>query len=251
MRSWATPNGLIMFQTNNLNVSYGKIKALHNVSVTVKKGEIVTLIGANGAGKSTFLKTVSGLKSPESGSILFEGDRIDGLPGHKITQRGIVQIPEGRRIFPLLTTEENLMMGAYFHKDHVAVTKDLKRIFETFPILKDRRNQLGGTLSGGEQQMLAFGRALMSRPKLLILDEPSMGLAPVIVDKVFETIREINKQGVTIFLVEQNARAALSVSKRGYVMETGKVVLEGPTKSLMADDQVKKCYLGIQESHII
>jgi len=240
-----------MLEAINLQVGYGKIRALHGINLKVESGEIVALIGANGAGKSTFLKTVSGLIRPDGGEIFFEGERIDKLAGHQIAQRGIVQIPEGRRVFPLLTVEENMFMGAYFRPDQATVKDDMDRILETFPILNERRKQLGGTLSGGEQQMLAFGRALMSRPKLLTLDEPSMGLAPVLVDKVFEIIREINRKGVTILLVEQNARAALSTAKRGYVFETGKVVLEGPTKKLMSDDQVKKCYLGIQESHII
>ena len=240
-----------MFETANLHVSYGKIRALHGVSIRVEPGEIVTLIGANGAGKSTFLKAVSGLVASASGEIYFEGERIDGRPGHAVAQRGVIQIPEGRRIFPLLTVAENLLMGAYFRRDQPAVRRDLDRVFETFPILLDRRRQLGGTLSGGEQQMLAFGRALMSRPKLLMLDEPSMGLAPVIVDKVFEVIRDINKQGVTILLVEQNARAALATATRGYVLETGRVLIEGATKKLLADDQVKKCYLGMHEERPI
>lgn len=237
-----------MFEAMNLHVSYGKIKALHDVSVNVQTGEIVTLIGGNGSGKSTFLKTVSGLLQPSSGEIRFEGERIDGLAPHEITQRGVVQIPEGRRIFPLLTVEENLMMGAFFRRDHRMVAQDRDHVYESFPILKERQKQLGGTLSGGEQQMLAFGRALMSRPKLLALDEPSMGLAPVFVDKVFKIIRDINKKGVTILLIEQNARAALSVAQRGYVMETGAVMMEDSTKNLLSSDRVKQCYLGIQEN---
>lgn len=239
-----------MFETKDLEVGYGKIKSLHGVSIRVSKGEVVTLIGANGSGKSTFLKTVAGLLHPTHGEIIFEGKKITGWPGHKITQNGIGLIPEGRRIFPLLTVEENLMMGAFFRRDHGEVGKDRDRIFELFPILKDRRKQLGGTLSGGEQQMLAMGRALMARPKLLMLDEPSMGLAPVIVDKVFQIIREINATGVTILLVEQNARAALGVASRGYVLETGNIVVEDSTKNLLANDRVKQCYLGIEESSI-
>ena len=240
-----------MLKTHNLHVSYGKSEALHGLNIEASKGEIVTLIGANGAGKSTFLKALSGLLTPTQGEIYFEGERIEGLSGHEITQRGIAHIPEGRRIFPLLTVEENLMMGAFFRKDHRKVRQDMEQLMENFPVLKDRKKQLGGTLSGGEQQMLAFGRALMSRPKLLALDEPSMGLAPVVVDKIFKIIKEVNRQGVTILLVEQNARLALSTAQRGYVMETGRVVLEGPTDKLLVDDQVKRCYLGMQESHII
>jgi branched-chain amino acid transport system ATP-binding protein len=242
----------MLLEAHNLHVHYGKIQALHGVTIKVEEGEVVTLIGANGAGKSTFLKTVSGLLVPTKGDVLFEGIRIKGLPAHLITQKGIVQIPEGRRIFPLLTVEENLLMGAFFRKDHPVVEKDKDHIFETFTILKERAKQLGGTLSGGEQQMLALGRALMSRPRLLTLDEPSMGLAPVIVEKVFEIVRRINREdGVTVLLVEQNARAALSVAQRGYVLETGSVVMEGPTKSLLTNERVKQCYLGMEESHMI
>lgn len=236
-----------MFEIRNITVAYGKIMALHGVSLEVKAGEVVTLIGANGSGKSSLLKTISGILTPTSGDIIFEGEKISGLPPHEITRRGVVQIPEGRRIFPLLTVEENLMMGAFFRRDHAAVNADKEKIFEDFPILRERRKQLGGTLSGGEQQMLALGRALMSKPKLLTLDEPSMGLAPVIVQKVFQIIRDINKQGVTVLLVEQNARAALAVASRGYVMETGSVIIEGTTKNLLTNERVKQCYLGIAE----
>ncbi|MBV9080865.1 MAG: ABC transporter ATP-binding protein [Elusimicrobia bacterium] len=240
---------MALFETRELHVGYGKIKALHGLSVSVNAGEVVALIGANGAGKSSFLKTVSGLLKPVSGEIYFEGERIDRLSPHEITRRGIAQIPEGRRIFPLLSVEENLMMGAFFRKD-AGVAGDLDRIYNDFPVLKERRRQLGGTLSGGEQQMLAFGRALMSRPKLLALDEPSMGLAPVIVDKVFRIVRDLNAGGMTILLVEQNARAALSVAQRGYVMETGTVVLNGPTSDLLANDRVRRSYLGVQEDFL-
>lgn len=239
-----------MFEVQDLHVGYGKIKALHGVSMKIDKGEVVTLIGANGAGKSTFLKTLSGLLKPSQGHILFEGQRIDGLEPHQITQRGVVHIPEGRRIFPLLTVEENLLMGAFFRKDQEEVKADRDKIFDSFPILKERRKQLGGTLSGGEQQMLALGRALMSRPKLLALDEPSMGLAPVITDKVFQIVRSLNQEGMTILLVEQNARAALSIATRGYVMETGTVILHDKTKNLLANDRVRQCYLGVQESRL-
>ncbi len=237
-----------LLEVRDLHVGYGKIKALHGVSIKVESGEVVALIGGNGAGKSTFLKTLSGLLAPVSGQILFEGERLDSLAPHLITQRGVVQIPEGRRIFPLLTVEENLLMGAFFRKDHRQVADDRDAIYEMFPVLKERQRQLGGTLSGGEQQMLAFGRALMGRPKLLTLDEPSMGLAPIIVDKVFSFIRDVNKKGVTVLLVEQNARAALSVAQRGYVMETGAVMMEDTTKNLLSNDRVKQCYLGIQEN---
>jgi len=239
----------MMFETRNLEVGYGKIKALHGVSLGVNAGEVVTLIGANGAGKSTFMKTISGLLQPSAGEIYFEGERIDRLPAHQISRRGLIQIPEGRRIFPLLSVEENMMMGAFFRKDN-AVKSDLERIYADFPILKERRAQMGGTLSGGEQQMLAFARALMSRPKLLALDEPSMGLAPVIVDKVFKIIKDMNAAGMTILLVEQNARAALSVAQRGYVMETGTVLLHDKTSELLVNDRVRQCYLGVQEGFV-
>jgi len=239
----------MLFETRDLQVGYGKIKALHGVTVSVNAGEVVTLIGANGAGKSTFMKTISGLLSPTAGEIFFEGQRIDRLPAHEIARRGVIQIPEGRRIFPLLSVEENLMMGAFFRRDK-QIDSDLERIYGDFPVLKERRAQLGGTLSGGEQQMLAFGRALMSRPKLLALDEPSMGLAPVIVDKVFKIIKDINAAGMTILLVEQNARAALSVAQRGYVMETGTVLMHDRTSQLLANDRVRQCYLGVQEGFV-
>jgi branched-chain amino acid transport system ATP-binding protein len=239
-----------MLEVKNLHVFHGKIRALHGVNISVKKGEVVTLIGANGSGKSTFIKTISGLLRAEQGEILFEGTRLNNLPGHKITQQGVVQIPEGRRIFPLLSVEENLMMGAFFRSEHAEIEKDKDWVFTLFPVLAERKNQLGGTLSGGEQQMLAMGRALMSRPKLLMLDEPSMGLAPVIVNKVFSIIREINKTGVTILLIEQNARAALGVAQRGYVLETGSVILEDQTENLLNNAKVKQCYLGIEESHM-
>lgn len=240
-----------MLETKNLHVGYGKIKALHGVDVRVAAGEVVTLIGANGSGKSTFLKTVAGLLPPSAGEIRFEGASIVGWPGHRINRKGVALIPEGRRIFPHLTVEENLLMGAFSRSDHAGVSADRERMFEWFPILKDRRAQLGGTLSGGEQQMLAMARALMGRPRLLMLDEPSMGLAPVIVEKVFQLIRDINaKEKVTILLVEQNARAALAVATRGYVLETGSVLLHDTTKNLLTNDRVKQCYLGMEEGHL-
>ncbi len=240
-----------MFEARNLHVGYGKIKSLHGVNVKVEEGEVVSLIGANGSGKSTFLKTVSGLLKPTEGEIYFRGERIDGLPGHVITRKGVVLIPEGRRIFPLLTVEENLMMGAFFRKNHAEVNQDKEKVLTMFPVLKDRQRQLGGTLSGGEQQMLAMARALMSRPQLLMLDEPSMGLAPVIADKIFQIIQEINREGVTILLVEQNARAALAIAQRGYVLETGNVILEDKTRNLFHNDRVKQCYLGIEENKMV
>lgn len=239
-----------LLDARGLHVGYGKISALHGVSLRVDAGEIVTLIGANGAGKSTFLKAISGLIRPQQGQIYFERERIDGLPGHRIAQKGVIQIPEGRRIFPLLTVEENLSAGTFFRKNKADIERDKDNIFGLFPVLKERRRQLGGTLSGGEQQMLALGRALMSRPKLLMLDEPSMGLAPIIVNKVFDIIRAINRQGVTVLLVEQNARAALSIAQRGYVMETGAVILEDKATRLLENDRVKQCYLGIEEGHL-
>ena len=237
-----------MLKVSNLEVSYGKIKALHGISLRVEAGEVVTLIGANGAGKSSFLKTLSGLLKATAGEILFAGKSLNGLPPHQITQLGMVQIPEGRRIFPRLTVLENLNMGAFFRKDAPAIRSDRERVLDMFPVLRERLSQLGGTLSGGEQQMLAFARALMARPKLLTLDEPSMGLAPVIVGKVFAMVRELNQQGMTILLVEQNARAALAVAQRGYVLETGTLLLEGTTKELLSNNRVKQSYLGIQEN---
>jgi branched-chain amino acid transport system ATP-binding protein len=237
-----------MLNVTNLEVAYGKIKALHGISMRVEAGEVVALIGANGAGKSSFLKTLSGLLKPTAGTIEFDGRSLQGLPPHEITRLGLVQIPEGRRIFPRLSVLENLNMGAFFRKDARAVRSDRDRVIDMFPVLRERLSQLGGTLSGGEQQMLAFARALMGRPKLLTLDEPSMGLAPVIVAKVFAMVRELSQQGMTILLVEQNARAALAVAQRGYVLETGTLLLEGTTKDLLGNDRVKQSYLGIQEN---
>ncbi|MFN0117391.1 MAG: ABC transporter ATP-binding protein [Elusimicrobiota bacterium] len=240
----------MILEVKNLHVGYGNIKALHGINLEVGEGEAVALIGANGSGKSTFLKTLSGLLKPSSGEIFFNHQKINGLPAYEITRKGVVQIPEGRKIFPLLTVQENLSMGSFFRKDHQKIKQDLENILESFPVLKERSKQLGGTLSGGEQQMLAMGRALMSRPKLLCLDEPSMGLAPVIVNKVFQIIKGLHQEGVTILLVEQNAKAALSVAERGYVMETGCIVLQDITTQLLSNDRVKQCYLGIQESHL-
>jgi branched-chain amino acid transport system ATP-binding protein len=228
---------------DGIHAYYGHIHALHGVSVTVEEGEIVTLIGANGAGKSTMLKTMTGFLRPRPGRVLLEGQAIHGLPPHEITRRGVCLVPEGRRIFPRMTVLENLQMGAFSRADH-KVEDDLDRVCRIFPRLKERLSQTAGTLSGGEQQMLAIGRGLMARPKILLLDEPSMGLAPVLVELIFDTIREINAQGVTILLVEQNALMALQLARRGYVLETGRIVLADRADRLRENDQVRKSYLG-------
>ncbi|MCS7087953.1 MAG: ABC transporter ATP-binding protein [Thermoflexales bacterium] len=235
---------MALLELKNVHTYYGNIHALKGISFSVEKGEIVTLIGANGAGKSTTLRTISGLLTPRQGEIWFEGQRIDRLPPHEIVARGVLQSPEGRRIFPRLTVRENLEMGAYQRKDKAGILQDMERVFALFPRLKERLNQKGGTLSGGEQQMLAIGRALMGRPRVLLLDEPSMGLAPVLVEQIFDIIREINQQGTTILLVEQNARLALSIAHRGYVLETGRIVLTGTGQELANNPQVKAAYLG-------
>jgi branched-chain amino acid transport system ATP-binding protein len=229
----------------NIDVYYGAIHALEGVSLTVNEGEIVTMIGANGAGKSTTIRTVSGLVRARSGRILFNGEDITELPAHTLVERGLCQSPEGRRIFANMSIRENLELGAYVHHGKAAqIREDMDRAFALFPRLKERVNQLAGTLSGGEQQMLAIGRALMSRPRLLMLDEPSLGLAPFLVQQIFQIIRDINAQGVTILLVEQNAFQALRVASRGYVLETGRVVLEDAADKLLANDEVRKAYLG-------
>ena len=233
-----------MLKVDNLHTYYGKIEALKGISITVEEGEIVTLIGANGAGKSTTLKTLSGQITPGSGTIEFLGQKIGGMQAHKVTELGIIQVPEGRRIFPRMTVLENLEMGAFLRNDKDEIEKDIEHVFELFPRLKERIAQRGGTLSGGEQQMLAMGRALMARPKLLMLDEPSMGLAPVVVETIFEIIQKLNADGITILLVEQNANLALSVANRGYVLETGEIKLTGTGKELLANDEVRKAYLG-------
>lgn len=233
-----------MLKVTGLNVYYGGIHAITDESLEIKEGEIVTLIGANGAGKTTTLKAISGLLPCKSGNIEFEGKSILGLKPYKLVSRGIGHVPEGRKIFADLTVMENLEMGAYTRKDRNGIKDDLEGIFEKFPILKERRYQMAGTLSGGEQQMLAIGRALMSRPKLLLLDEPSMGLAPIIVKKIFNTIKEINRNGTTILLVEQNANMALSIADRAYVIETGRIVKSGTATEIMSNDEVKKSYLG-------
>lgn len=234
----------MMLEVNDLHVSYGAIRALKGVSCQVDDGEIVALIGANGAGKTTTLRTISGLIRPVSGSISFKGNPITKMPPHEIVISGISQVPEGRRVFTRMSVMENLEMGAYIRKDKAAVKADIKKIFERFPRLEERKNQLSGTLSGGEQQMLAMGRALMSKPTLLLLDEPSMGLAPMLVQEIFSIIKEINQAGTTVLLVEQNAHMALSIANRAYVLETGEVVLSGPAKDLANDPEVQKAYLG-------
>lgn len=233
-----------MLQVNNIDVFYGNIHALKSVSLEVNEGEIVTLIGANGAGKSTLLKTLSGLLKPKQGTILYNMQQIAGKPAQMIVKNGIVQVPEGRRVFANMTVEENLELGAFLRKDRDGIKKDLNHVFELFPRLEERRKQLSGTLSGGEQQMLAMGRAIMAKPKLLLLDEPSMGLAPLIVQQIFEIIQTVNKEGTTILLVEQNAHMALSIADRAYVIETGKIVLSGTAKELQESDQVRAAYLG-------
>jgi len=233
-------------ELRDIHTFYGAIHALQGVSISVDDGEIVTLIGANGAGKSTTLRTISGLLQPREGDVLLDGERISAMPPHEIVERGVCQVPEGRRIFSRMTVLENLEMGAFSRKDKSGVKSDLDRVFTLFPRLKERIGQKGGTLSGGEQQMLAIGRALMARPKILLLDEPSMGLAPILVETIFDTIREINQQGVTVLLVEQNAVMALQVAHRGYVLETGSIVLADTAESLRQNETVQKAYLGIE-----
>ncbi len=235
----------LVLSIENLHVYYGAIHAVKGINVKVPKGKIITLIGANGAGKTTTLSTIAGLVRARSGKIVFEGKDITNKPAHVINRMGIAMVPEGRRIFPGLTVYENLMMGAYNRKDDEGIKQDLEWVFQLFPRLKERLSQLGGTLSGGEQQMLAISRALMSRPRLLMMDEPSLGLAPILVSEVFEVIQKINGEGTTILLVEQNALGALKISHYGYVLETGSIVLEGPSKDLLENDMVRKAYLGV------
>jgi branched-chain amino acid transport system ATP-binding protein len=235
---------MAMLEVNDIHAYYGHIHALKGISLTVDKGEIVTLIGANGAGKTTTLKTISGLMHPRHGTITLEGERIDGLPPHEVVMRGIGQAPEGRKIFGALTVRENLEMGAYARTDKDAIARDLDFVFTLFPRLKERASQLGGTLSGGEQQMLAMGRALMIHPRVFMLDEPSMGLAPVLVEAIFETIKRLNQEGTTILLIEQNAAKALQVASRGYVIQTGQIVLHDSATNLRKNEMVRKAYLG-------
>ncbi len=237
-------SGAPVLQVEDVHLYYGAIHALKGVSLTVGAGEIVTLIGANGAGKSSTLRAINGINRPRQGTIRFQGDDITGAPPHRIVKSGIAQSPEGRRLFPRMSVTENLEMGAFQRSDRENFAEDMERVFELFPRLKERRTQKAGTMSGGEQQMCAMGRALMARPKLLLLDEPSMGLAPIFVERIFETVVEVNKQGTPVLLVEQNALMALDVAQRGYVMETGRIALEGPASELKTNEQVRKTYLG-------
>ena len=229
---------------NNLQVHYGMIQAIKDVSFEVNEGEVIALIGANGAGKTTILHTVSGLLQPTKGSVMFEGQDITKVPAHKIVSLGMAHVPEGRRVFAQLTVLENLKLGAYTRKDKNEMEETLQMIYKRFPRLEERKNQIAGTLSGGEQQMLAMGRALMSHPKIILMDEPSMGLSPIFVEEVFKIIRDISAEGVTVLLVEQNAKKALNIADRAYVLETGNIILQGDAKKLMNDESVKKAYLG-------
>ena len=233
-----------MLEVKDLKVTYGRVRAVKGISFSVERGQVVTLVGTNGAGKTTTLRTISGLLRPESGEIWFEGERIDAVPAHEVTTRGLAHSPEGRRIFPRLTVEDNLRLGAFARKYKAGVASDLERVFDLFEILRARRSQPAGTFSGGEQQMLAIGRAMMSRPKLLMLDEPSMGLSPLMMQRIMSTITELKSEGVTILLVEQNAQAALSLADYGYVLEVGSIVLEDTGPKLLTDENVRKAYLG-------
>jgi branched-chain amino acid transport system ATP-binding protein len=233
-----------MLEVKDLSVAYGRVRAVKGISFKVDQGQVVTLVGTNGAGKTTTLRTISGLIRPESGEIWFDGERIDATPAHEVLVRGLAHSPEGRRIFPRLTVEENLMLGAFARKDRAGIAQDLERVFNLFEILRERRAQPAGTFSGGEQQMLAIGRAMMSRPKLLMMDEPSMGLSPLMMQRIMSTIVELQSEGVTILLVEQNAQAALSLANYGYVLEVGKIVLENTGEALLVDENVRKVYLG-------
>ncbi|SDB51515.1 branched-chain amino acid transport system ATP-binding protein [Pseudobutyrivibrio sp. YE44] len=233
-----------MLKVENLVVNYGVIQALKGISFEVNEGEVIALIGANGAGKTTTLQTISGMLTPTSGQVLLEGTDITKVPGHKIVSMGMAHVPEGRRVFPGLTVLENLKMGAYTRSNKKEISDTFEKIYESFPRLKERQNQLAGTLSGGEQQMLAMGRALMSQPSIVLMDEPSMGLSPIYVEEIFKIIESISKAGTTVLLVEQNAKKALAIADRAYVLETGKIVLEGVASDLMNDDSIKKAYLG-------
>jgi branched-chain amino acid transport system ATP-binding protein len=235
-----------MLEVNDIHTYYGNIHALKGISLTVEKGEIVTLIGYNGAGKTTTLRSICGLQKPRQGNILLEGEDISPFKAHEIVSKGVAMVPEGRGIFARLTVAENLDLGAYTRKDRAAIQKDLERVYTIFPRLKERERQVSGTLSGGEQQMLATGRALMTRPRLLLMDEPSMGLAPVLVEAIFEVIKAINQEGTTILLVEQNALMALSIAHRGYVIQTGQIVLQDTAANLRSNEMVQKAYLGVE-----
>lgn len=235
---------MAMLEVKDLEVYYGVIQAIKGISFHVDKGEVIALIGANGAGKTTTLHTVTGLISPKNGHVLFEGKDITKVPAHKIVSMGMAHVPEGRRVFAELSVYENLKMGAYTRKDKNEIEESLKNVYKRFPRLEERKNQMAGTLSGGEQQMLAMGRALMSRPKIILMDEPSMGLSPIMVNEIFDIIRSVSESGTTVLLVEQNAKKALAIADRAYVLETGKIVLEGKAKDLLEDDSIKKAYLG-------
>ncbi len=237
---------MALLELENVHTYYGHIHALKGLSITVEEGEVVTLIGANGAGKSTTLNTICGLLRPRQGSVRLAGEDLTKFKPHQIVAKGVAQVPEGRRVLGRLTVTENLEMGAFTRKDKKEIAQDMERVFTLFPRLKERRSQISGTLSGGEQQMLATGRGIMARPRILLMDEPSMGLAPVLVDSIFDTIKQLHKEGTTILLVEQNARMALSVANRGYVMQTGEVVLKDSAEVLRANEMVRKAYLGIQ-----
>ncbi len=235
---------MAMLEIKDLEVYYGMIQAIKGISFEVNEGEVIALIGANGAGKTTILHTISGLIAPKKGSITFEGQEITKIPAHKIVENGLAQVPEGRRVFPSLSVLQNLKLGAYTRKDKKEIDDTLKMIYERFPRLEERKNQPAGTLSGGEQQMLAMGRALMSKPRIILMDEPSMGLSPIFVNEIFDIIKQVSAGGTTVLLVEQNAKKALSIADRGYVLETGKIVKEGKASDLLNDEAVKKAYLG-------
>ncbi len=235
---------MAMLTIKDLEVYYGVIQAIKGVSFEVNQGEVIALIGANGAGKTTILHTITGLISPKKGSVMFEGNELTKMPAHKIVSLGMAHVPEGRRVFADLSVYENLRMGAYTRKDKGEIEESLEKVYDCFPRLKERRNQMAGTLSGGEQQMLAMGRALMSKPKILLMDEPSMGLSPIMVNEIFSIIQEVSNSGTTVLLVEQNAKKALAIADRGYVLETGRIVLEGKASDLLNDDSIKKAYLG-------
>ena len=235
---------MAMLEIKDLQVYYGMIQAIKGVSFEVNQGEVIALIGANGAGKTTILHTITGLLAPKTGSVMFEGTDITKIPAHKIVSMGMAHVPEGRRVFAELTVLQNLKMGAYTRKDKEEIAQTLRTVYDRFPRLEERQNQLAGTLSGGEQQMLAMGRALMSHPKIILMDEPSMGLSPIFVNEIFDIIEQVSKSGTTVLLVEQNAKKALSIADRAYVLETGNIVLEGNAKDLLNDDSIKKAYLG-------
>lgn len=235
---------MAMLEVKDLEVYYGVIQAIKGISFEVNQGEVIALIGANGAGKTTTLQTITGMLKPEKGAVIFDGVDISKIPGHKIVPMGMAHVPEGRRVFAQLSVYENLKMGAYTRKDKKEIEESLKKVYKRFPRLEERKNQLAGTLSGGEQQMLAMGRALMSKPKIILMDEPSMGLSPIFVEEIFNIIKEISASGTTVLLVEQNAKKALSIADRAYVLETGNIVLSGDAKEMMNNEQIKKAYLG-------